>query len=127
MSTSAPRPAPAPEAAATNTEASSPLAVGAKISIRGTIISRADIYFNGEVEGKVEAVNSTVTVGPNAKIVANLEAKKVVIVGHVDGNIKATEVVELQKTGAVTGDLTTARIAIEDGAFFKGNINIVRP
>ena len=96
MSTSsAPRPAPAP--AATNTEASSPLAVGAKISIRGTIISRGDVYLNGEVEGKVEAVNSTVTVGPNAKVVANLEAKKVVIVGHVDGNIKATEVVELQK------------------------------
>ncbi len=126
MSTSsAPRPAPAPTAA--NTEASSPLAVGAKISIRGTIISRGDVYLNGEVEGKVEAVNSTVTVGPNAKVVANLEAKKVVVVGNVDGNIKATEVVELQKTGAVTGDLTTARIAIEDGAYFKGNVNIVRP
>lgn len=75
----------------------------------------------------MEAVNSTVTVGPNAKVVANLEAKKVVIVGHVDGNIKATEVVEVQKTGQITGDLTTARIAIEDGAFFKGNVNIVRP
>ena len=125
-SSSAPRPAPAP-VAANNTEASSPLAVGAKISIRGTIISRGDVYLNGEVEGKVEAVNSTVTVGPNAKVVANLEAKKVVIVGHVDGNIKATEVVELQKTGQITGDLTTARISIEDGAYFKGNINIVRP
>ena len=127
MSTSsAPRPAPAP-VAANNTEASSPLAVGAKISIRGTIISRGDVYLNGEVEGKVEAVNSTVTVGPTATVVANLEAKKVVIVGHVDGNLKATEVVELQKTGQITGDLTTARIAIEDGAYFKGNINIVRP
>jgi cytoskeletal protein CcmA (bactofilin family) len=125
-SSSAPRPAPAP-VAANNNEASSPLAVGAKISIRGTIISRGDVYLNGEVEGKVEAVNSTVTVGPNAKVVANLEAKKVVIVGHVDGNIKATEVVELQKTGQITGDLTTARISIEDGAYFKGNINIVRP
>jgi cytoskeletal protein CcmA (bactofilin family) len=125
MSTSAPRPAPAPAAA--NNDASSPLAVGAKISIRGTIISRGDVYLNGEVEGKVEAVNSTVTVGPNAKVIANLEAKKVVIVGNVDGNIKATEIVELQKTGALTGDLTTARIAIEDGAYFKGNVNIVRP
>jgi cytoskeletal protein CcmA (bactofilin family) len=125
MSTSAPRPAPAPTAA-TN-DASSPLAVGAKISIRGTIISRGDVYLNGEVEGKVEAVNSTVTVGPNAKVVANLDAKKVVIVGHVDGNIKATEIIEVQKTGQLTGDLTTARIAIEDGAYFKGNVNIVRP
>jgi len=126
MSTSsAPRPAPAPASA--SNDSSSPLAVGSKISIRGTIISRGDVYLNGEVEGKVEAVNSTVTVGPNAKVVANLEAKKVVIVGNVDGNIKATEVVEIQKTGAITGDLTTARIAIEDGAYFKGNINIVRP
>ena len=125
-SSSAPRPAQAPTAA-TNSEASSPLAVGAKISIRGTIISRGDVYLNGEVEGKVEAVNSTVTVGPNAKVVANLDAKKVVIVGNVDGNIKATEIVELQKTAALTGDLTTARIAIEDGAYFKGNVNIVRP
>jgi len=124
-SSSAPRPAPAPASA--SNDSSSPLAVGAKISIRGTIISRGDVYLNGEVEGKVEAVNSTVTVGPNAKVVANLEAKKVVIVGNVDGNIKATEVVEIQKTGAITGDLTTARIAIEDGAYFKGNINIVRP
>jgi cytoskeletal protein CcmA (bactofilin family) len=79
------------------------------------------------VEGKVEAVNSTVTVGPNAKVIANLEAKKVVIVGTVDGNIKATEVIELQKTGAITGDLTTARIAVEDGGFLKGSVNIIRP
>jgi len=101
--------------------------VGAKISIRGTIISRGDVYLNGEVEGKVEAANSTVTVGPDAKIIANLEARKVVVVGNVDGNIKATEVIEVQKTGSITGDLTTARIAIEDGAFFKGSINILRP
>jgi cytoskeletal protein CcmA (bactofilin family) len=124
-SSSAPRPAPTPQTPAN--DASSPLAVGAKISIRGTIISRGDVYLNGEVEGKVEAVNSTVTVGPNAKVIANLDAKKVVIVGHVDGNIKATEIVEVQKTGQITGDLTTARIAIEDGAYFKGNVNIVRP
>ena len=67
------------------------------------------------------------TVGPNAKVIANLDAKKVVVVGTVDGNIKATEVIELQKTGAITGDLTTARIAVEDGAFLKGSVNIVRP
>ncbi len=128
MSTSpAPRPATAPAAAAPTSDASSPLAVGAKISIRGTIISRGDVYLNGEVEGKVEAVNSTVTVGPNAKVIANLEANKVVVVGNVEGNIKATELIEMQKTGTVTGDVTTARIAIEDGAFFKGSVNIVRP
>ena len=79
------------------------------------------------MEGKVEAVNSTVTVGPNAKVIANLEAKKVVVVGSVDGNIKATEVIELQKTGTITGDLTTARIAVEDGAYLKGSVNIIRP
>jgi cytoskeletal protein CcmA (bactofilin family) len=126
-SSSAPRPAPAPAAATTDRDASSPLAVGAKISIRGTIISRGDVYLNGEVEGKVEAVNSTVTVGPNAKVIANLDAKKVVVVGNVEGNIKASEVIEMQKTGMVTGDVTTARIAIEDGAFFKGSVNMVRP
>lgn len=126
MSTSATRPA-APPATATERDSSSPLAVGAKISIRGTIISRGDVYLNGEVEGKVEAVNSTVTVGPNAKVIANLDAKKVVVVGSVDGNIKATEVIELQKTGTITGDLTTARIAVEDGAYLKGSVNIIRP
>jgi cytoskeletal protein CcmA (bactofilin family) len=126
MSTSATRPAAAP-APATDRDSSGPLAVGAKISIRGTIISRGDVYLNGEVEGKVEAVNSTVTVGPNAKVIANLDAKKVVVVGTVDGNIKATEVIELQKTGTITGDLTTARIAIEDGAYLKGSVNIIRP
>jgi cytoskeletal protein CcmA (bactofilin family) len=125
MSTPATRPAAMPAPATEHS--SSPLAVGAKISIRGTIISRGDVYLNGEVEGKVEAVNSTVTVGPNAKVIANLDAKKVVVVGSVDGNIKATEVIELQKTGAITGDLTTARIAVEDGAFLKGSVNIIRP
>jgi cytoskeletal protein CcmA (bactofilin family) len=124
MSTSATRPAAAPAPA---TDSSGPLAVGAKISIRGTIISRGDVYLNGEVEGKVEAINSTVTVGPNAKVIANLDAKKVVVVGTVDGNIKATEVIELQKTGTITGDLTTARIAVEDGAYLKGSVNIIRP
>jgi len=123
-SSSAPRPAPVP---VPERDGSSPLSVGAKISIRGTIISRGDVYLNGEVEGKVEAVNSTVTVGPNAKVIANVEAKKVVVVGNVDGNIKATEVVELQRTGAITGDLITARIAIEDGAYFKGSVSILRP
>jgi len=126
MSTSGTRPATTP-APATDRDSSSPLAVGAKISIRGTIISRGDVYLNGEVEGKVEAVNSTVTVGPNAKVIANLDAKKVVVVGTVDGNIKATEVIELQKTGTITGDLTTARIAVEDGAYLKGSVNIIRP
>jgi cytoskeletal protein CcmA (bactofilin family) len=126
MSTPVTRPA-APPSPATDRDSSSPLAVGAKISIRGTIISRGDVYLNGEVEGKVEAVNSTVTVGPNAKVIANLDAKKVVVVGTVDGNIKATEVIELQKTGAITGDLTTARIAVEDGGFLKGSVNIIRP
>jgi len=123
-SSSAPRPAPVP---VSERDSSSPLSVGAKISIRGTIISRGDVYLNGEVEGKVEAVNSTVTVGPNAKVIANVEAKKVVVVGNVDGNIKASEVVELQRTGAITGDLITARIAIEDGAYFKGSVSILRP
>jgi cytoskeletal protein CcmA (bactofilin family) len=127
MSTSATRPAPAPANTTTDRDSSSPLAVGSKISIRGTIIARGDVYLNGEVEGKVEAVNSTVTVGPNAKVVANLDAKKVVIVGTVDGNVKATEVIEVQKTGSITGDVSTARIAIEDGAFFKGSVNIIRP
>jgi cytoskeletal protein CcmA (bactofilin family) len=127
MSTPAARPAASPAPTPERDSPTSPLAVGAKISIRGTIISRGDVYLNGEVEGKVEAVNSTVTVGPNAKVVANLEAKKVVVVGNVDGNIKATDVIEVQKTGSVTGDLVTSRIAVEDGAYFKGSVNIIRP
>jgi len=106
---------------------SPPVAVGASILIKGTIISHADIYLNGEVEGRVEATNSTVTVGPNAKVIANLDAKKVVISGSVNGNINASEAIELQKTSTLTGNLTTARIKIEDGAYFKGTVDVVKP
>lgn len=104
-----------------------PLAVGASIFIKGTITSTGDIYLNGEVEGRVEATNSTVTVGPNAKVLANLEARRVVIGGSVNGNVKASEAIELQRTSSLTGNLTTARIKIEDGAFFKGTVDVVKP
>jgi cytoskeletal protein CcmA (bactofilin family) len=103
-----------------------PLAVGASIFIKGTITSSGDIYLNGEVEGRVEATNSTVTVGPNAKVLANLEARKVVVSGTVNGNIKASEAIELLRTSTLNGNITTARIKIDDGAFIKGTVDVVK-
>ena len=85
------------------------------------------MYFDGELEGSVELPNHTLTVGLNGKVNANVTARNVVVHGTLQSNIQASERVEINKTASVVGDLITARIAIEDGAYLKGSVEIVRP
>jgi cytoskeletal protein CcmA (bactofilin family) len=100
--------------------------IGEAVRIKGDIRSREDLRLEGEAEGSLE-VDGRLTVGQKGKIHANITAREVVMAGTVEGNIQASERVVLAKGADLTGDVKTAGIVIEDGAFFKGGIDIVRP
>lgn len=99
--------------------------IGAAVLIKGEILSREDLRLDGECEGRLE-VDGRLTVGQKGKAHANISAREVVMSGLVEGNIEATERLVLTKGADLTGDVKTAGIVIEDGAYFKGGIDIVR-
>ncbi len=98
--------------------------IGKSVVVKGELSGSEDLYVDGQVEGSVVLRGQTLTVGPNGKVRANVEARNVIVHGRVDGNVHASERVELRKTASLSGDISTARISIEDGAFFKGTIDI---
>lgn len=94
--------------------------------IKGEIRSREELFVDGEVEGSVES-QSLLTVGPNGKVRANVKAREVIVFGSVRGNVDVTEKIAIRDKGSVIGDIKTAGISIDDGAYFKGSIDISRP
>jgi cytoskeletal protein CcmA (bactofilin family) len=100
--------------------------LGKSVIVKGQIYGREDLTIDGEVEGTVELQEHRLTIGPNGKVVATIKAREVVVLGTVHGNIETREKIEIRKDAKVSGDIRTARIVIEDGAYFKGNIDIVR-
>jgi cytoskeletal protein CcmA (bactofilin family) len=98
--------------------------IGKSVVIKGELSGSEDLYVDGNVEGNIELRNNSLTVGPNGKVKANVSAKSVVIQGKLEGSVNASDRVELRKSAVVTGDVTTQRIAIEEGAFLKGKIDI---
>ena len=101
--------------------------IGKAVKVVGQIFSREDLFVDGEVEGTVEALEHKLTVGPNGSVKAAIKAREVVALGSVQGNVEATEKIEIRKDAKLVGDIRTARIIIEDGAYFKGSIDIVKP
>ena len=101
-------------------------ALGKSVIVKGQIFSREDLTIDGEVEGTVELQEHRLTVGPNGKVLAAIKAREIVVLGTVHGNVEATDKVDIRKDAKLVGDIRTARLAIEDGAYFKGNIDIVR-
>jgi cytoskeletal protein CcmA (bactofilin family) len=100
--------------------------LGKSVNVKGQIFSREDLTIDGEVEGTVELQEHRLTVGPNGKVLATVKAREIVVLGTVHGNVEATEKIDIRKEAKLVGDIKTARIVIEDGAYFKGNIDIVR-
>lgn len=98
--------------------------IGKSVMIKGELSGSEDLYLDGEVEGSIELHDHNLTVGPNGRVKANINAKEVIIQGKVDGNILGSDRVELRKSGVLVGDIVTQRIVIEDGAYFKGGIDI---
>ena len=101
--------------------------IGKAVRVSGNIYSREDLYVDGDLEGTVEALEHKVTIGPNGTVKATLKAREVVVLGAIHGNVEATDKIEIRKDAKLTGDIRTARIIIEDGAYFKGSIDIVKP
>src|SRR3954453_18983976 len=98
--------------------------IGKSVMMKGELSGSEDLYLDGEVEGSIELRDHNLTVGPNGKVRANINAKEVVIHGKVDGNVSGSERVELRKSAVLVGNIATQRIIIEDGAYFKGGIDI---
>jgi cytoskeletal protein CcmA (bactofilin family) len=98
--------------------------IGKSILIKGELSGSESVYLNGELEGSVELRDGSLTVGPDGRIRANVEARNIVLHGRVDGNLYGSERVELKKSAVLVGDINTPRITIEDGAYLKGNVQI---
>jgi cytoskeletal protein CcmA (bactofilin family) len=98
--------------------------IGKSVMIKGELSGSEDLYFDGEAEGSVDLHQHTLTIGPNGRIRAAIAAREIIVHGKVEGNVRASEKVELKKSCMLTGDISTQRIVIEDGAFFKGAIDI---
>lgn len=100
------------------------LVLGSSVTIRGMIISREDLSINGNVEGTIEAKEHRLTIGPNGNVNADIKVREVIVQGSVKGNVEAADKIEIRKDASLTGDIKTARIGIEDGAYFKGAVDI---
>jgi cytoskeletal protein CcmA (bactofilin family) len=100
--------------------------LGSSLRVKGDISGTEDLLIDGSVEGLIQLDGRKLTVGTTAKLVADINARDVVVYGYVKGNVHATGKIEIKKGGGVNGNLTTAQILIEDGADFRGSIEIDR-
>jgi cytoskeletal protein CcmA (bactofilin family) len=100
--------------------------IGKSVVIKGEVTGSEDLYLDGQVDGSIDIAGNRLTIGPNGRVKANVTAQSVSISGKLDGNVRATDRVDLRNTAVVLGDIATQRISIEDGAYFKGGVDIQR-
>ncbi len=100
--------------------------IGKSVIIKGELSGSEDLYVDGQVEGSIELPGNRLIIGPHGQVRANVNAKGVIVQGKLDGNIRATERAELTKSAIALGDIATQRVAIEEGAYFKGKVDIQR-
>jgi cytoskeletal protein CcmA (bactofilin family) len=133
VTTTVQSPGTAPAAVAFNTPAttrSSPIAarglarLGSSVHIKGTISGSEDLQIDGQVEGAISLRGHGLTIGAGAQLHSEIDAREVVVYGKVTGNVRARDRVDVKTDGSIIGDISTARISIEDGAHFKGRIEI---
>jgi cytoskeletal protein CcmA (bactofilin family) len=126
--------APAPAPQATQPAAARPpeperragATIGKAVRIVGDVYSEEDLYIDGEIQGTLDVKDAKVTIGPNAKAKSDIRAREVIIQGQVQGNVEAGLKINIRKEGSLVGNIKTAGIIIEDDAYFKGSIDIVR-
>jgi cytoskeletal protein CcmA (bactofilin family) len=116
-------PAVAPRPAGTTTTADQ-ATIGKSLVIKGEVTGSESLYIDGRVEGSINLSGNRVTVGRNGVVAANINAREIVVLGKVRGNLTASDRVDIRSDGSLTGDVVAARISIEDGAYFKGGIDI---
>ena len=100
--------------------------LGSSLTIKGKISGEEDLQIDGKVEGNISLRGHRLTVGRTAQLNSEINAREVIVYGNASGNLRARDRVEIKKDGQVIGDITTTRISIEDGAYFKGHIEIDR-
>ena len=100
--------------------------IGKSVVIKGELSGSEDLYVDGTVEGTIQLQGNNLIIGPNGHVHADVNAKCVIIQGKLEGNIRASDRAELRKSAVILGDIVTQRIAIEDGAYFKGKVEIQR-
>ena len=120
-----PTPASAPRNAALNSTEQA--TIGKSLVIKGEVSGSESLYIDGRVEGAINLAGNRVTVGRNGVVNANVVAREIVVIGKVKGNLNASDRVDIRNEGSLTGDVVAQRISIEDGAFFKGGIDIQKP
>jgi cytoskeletal protein CcmA (bactofilin family) len=98
--------------------------IGKSVVIKGELSCGEDLYIEGQVEGTIDPKGNRLTIGPNGRVKANVTACAVVVQGKLEGNIQASDRVNLKQSAVVMGDIATHRISIDDGASFKGSLNI---
>ncbi len=125
MSTPEPVPAAAPRNATVNSAEQA--TIGKSLVIKGEVTGSESLYIDGRVEGSINLAGNRVTIGRNGVVAANINAREIVVLGKVRGNLTASDRVDIRNEGSLTGDVVAQRISIEDGAFFKGGIDIRKP
>lgn len=105
---------------------SAPSQVGSTVRIDGEICGQHDMFVDGEINGSIMLPEHTLTIGPKATVKANIRAQKVVLVGNMEGNIEAGERIEVRSCCSLLGDMRSPRIMIENGAYIKGAIEVIR-
>jgi cytoskeletal protein CcmA (bactofilin family) len=98
--------------------------IGTSVMIKGELSGSEDLYIDGTVEGTIQLQGNDLMIGPNGHVHADVNAKGVVVQGKLEGNIRTSDRVEMRKSAIIMGDIVTQRIAIEDGAYFKGKVEI---
>jgi cytoskeletal protein CcmA (bactofilin family) len=126
---STPSPAPeynnsTPKPMSSATAVSDQATIGKSLVIKGEVTGSESLYIDGRVEGSISLAGNRVTIGRNGVVAANINAREIVVLGKVRGNLTASDRVDIRSDGSLTGDVVAARISIEDGAYFKGGIDI---
>ena len=101
--------------------------IGKGLLVKGEITGSESLYIDGKVEGSINLPGNRVTVGRNGQVAASIIAREIVVLGKIRGNVSASDRVDIRAEGSLSGDVAAARISIEDGAFFKGGIDIRKP
>src|SRR5215475_523291 len=134
--TAAPQPAPTPVAPATTASSPRPemsqhmekdiVNIGKSVVIKGELNGSEDLTIEGHVEGTIQLKDNVLTIGPNGRIKAQVFAKSVIVLGEVTGNVTASEKVDIRDNGSVDGDIVAPRVAIAEGAHFRGSVDMQR-
>jgi len=100
------------------------IVIGKSFVIKGELTCSEDLYIDGQVEGTIDPKGNCLTIGPNGRVKANVTACTVVVQGKLEGNIQASDRVDLKQSAVVMADIATQHISIDEGVYFKGSINV---